>query len=55
MGDGKYLPHLTVGIAKFTDLARFEAAPFDTFPVNPASVSTYHLGNNGTARELLKT
>jgi hypothetical protein len=55
IGDGKYLPHLTVGIAKFTDLARFEAASFDTFPVQPASVSIYHLGNNGTARELLKS
>jgi hypothetical protein len=55
IGDGKYLPHLTVGIATFEDLKTIEAAPFDAFDVHPATVSVYHLGNNGTARALLKS
>jgi hypothetical protein len=54
IGAGKYFPHLTVGVAKFTDLKVIEAEPFDAFPVHPASVAVYHLGNNGTARKLLK-
>lgn len=55
IGEGKYLPHITVGVAKFDDLKVIEAEPFDAFPVHPSSVSVYHLGNNGTARKLLKT
>jgi hypothetical protein len=55
IGAGKYLPHLTVGVAKFTDLESIEAEPFDAFPVRPANVAVYHLGNNGTARKLLKS
>jgi hypothetical protein len=31
-----------------------EAEPFEAFAVRPARVAVYHLGNNGTARELLK-
>ncbi len=54
IGEGKYFPHLTVGIAKFDDLKVIEAEPFDAFAVHPASVAVYHLGNNGTARKLLK-
>jgi hypothetical protein len=54
IGEGKYFPHLTVGVAKFTDLEVIEAEPFDAFPVRPAGVAVYHLGNNGTARKLLK-
>jgi hypothetical protein len=54
IGAGKYLPHLTVGAAKFEDLAVIEAEPLDAFTVHPAGVAVYHLGNNGTARELLK-
>jgi hypothetical protein len=54
IGAGKYFPHLTVGVAKFTDLKVIEAEPFDPFPVHPASVAVYHLGNNGTARKLLR-
>jgi hypothetical protein len=54
IGAGKYLPHLTVGAAKFDDLKIIEAEPFDAFTVYPAGVAVYHLGNNGTARELLK-
>jgi hypothetical protein len=55
IGAGKYLPHLTVGAATFDDLKVIEAEPFDAFAVHPASVSVYHLGNNGTARKLLKS
>jgi hypothetical protein len=54
IGAGKYLPHLTVGAAKFDDLKIIEAEPFDPFTVHPAGVAVYHLGNNGTARKLLK-
>jgi hypothetical protein len=54
IGAGKYLPHLTVGAAKFDDLKIIEAEPFDAFSVHPAGVAVYHLGNNGTARKLLK-
>jgi hypothetical protein len=55
IGAGRYFPHLTVGVAKFTDLESIEAEPFDAFPVHPANVAVYHLGNNGTARKLLKS
>jgi 2'-5' RNA ligase len=54
IGDGKYLPHLTVGAGKFEDLKIIEAEPFDAFDVHPVAVAVYHLGNNGTARKLLK-
>jgi hypothetical protein len=54
IGSGNYLPHLTVGVAMFEDLKVIEAAPFDTFTIRPAGIAVYHLGNNGTARELLK-
>ena len=53
IGDGNYLPHITVGVAKFDDLKVIEAEPFDAFPVHPSGVSVYHLGNNGTARKPL--
>jgi hypothetical protein len=55
IGDGKYLPHLTVGAGKFEDLEVIEAEPFDAFDVHPSGVAVYHLGNNGTARKLLKS
>jgi hypothetical protein len=54
IGDGKYFPHLTVGVDTFDHLKMIEAEPFDSFTVHPASVAVYHLGNNGTARKLLK-
>ena len=55
IGDGKYLPHITVGVADVDDLRVIEAEPFDAFPVHPAGVSVYHLGNNGTARVELRS
>jgi hypothetical protein len=54
IGDGKYFPHLTVGVDTFDHLKIIEAEPFDAFTVHPASVAVYHLGNTGTARKLLK-
>ncbi len=54
IGDGKYFPHLTVGVDTFEHLKIIEAEPFDAFEVHPANVAVYHLGNNGTARKLLK-
>lgn len=37
-----------------SDLTAIEAEPFDAFAVRPAAVAVDHLGNNGTARRLLK-
>jgi hypothetical protein len=54
IGDGKYLPHLTVGAGTFDDLKIIEAEPFEAFDVHAEAVAVYHLGNNGTARKLLK-
>jgi hypothetical protein len=54
IGQDKYFPHLTVGVAKFDDLEVIEAEPFAPSSVHAAGVAVYHLGNNGTARELLK-
>jgi hypothetical protein len=51
---GNYLPHLTVGVSKFDDLKVIEAEPFEPSVVHAAGVAVYHLGNNGTARKLLK-
>jgi len=33
---------------------QFQAERFDALTVHPAGLAVYHLGNNGTARELLK-
>jgi hypothetical protein len=54
IGEGKYFPQLTVGVAKFDDLKVIEAEPFEPSSMRAASVAVYHLGNNGTARGLLK-
>jgi hypothetical protein len=53
IGDGKYFPHLTVGVDTFDHLTIIEAEPFAAFGVHPASVAVCHLGNNGTARQKL--
>jgi len=54
IGAGNYIAHITVGFATLEDLNRIEAEPFDAFPVQPASVAVYHLGNSGAARSQLK-
>jgi hypothetical protein len=50
----KYTPHISLGFATLDDLKVIEAEPFKAFTVHPASIAIYHLGNNGTARNLLK-
>jgi hypothetical protein len=54
IGD-KYIAHMTIGFATLADLNGIEAEPFDAFPIHPASIAIYHLGNNGTARDELKS
>jgi hypothetical protein len=51
----RYLPHLSLGFATLDDLKVIEAEPFDPFPIHPASIAVYHLGNNGNARTELKS
>jgi len=53
IGAGKYIAHCTVGFATLDDLKSIEAEPFDAFPVHPASVAVFHLGNNGTGHTQL--
>jgi hypothetical protein len=49
-----YTAHLTVGMATVVDLKAMQAETFDEFDVHPAGLAVYQLGNNGTARALLK-
>ena len=51
----RYTPHVTVGFATLDDLERIEAEPFNAFDIQPANIAVYQLGNNGTARKLLKS
>lgn len=50
----KCIAHITVGFGTLDDLKKIEAEPFDAFPVHPASVAVYHLGNSGAARTQVK-
>jgi hypothetical protein len=50
-----YTAHLTVGLDTVEHLHELQAEPFDAFDVRPLSLAVYQLGNNGTARTLLKT
>jgi 2'-5' RNA ligase len=49
-----YTAHLTVGMDTVEHLKELQAEPFDAFDVHPLSLAVYQLGNNGTARTLLK-
>ena len=49
-----YTAHLTVGLDTVEHLHELQAEPFDAFDVHPLSLAIYQLGNNGTARTLLK-
>ena len=49
-----YTAHLTVGLDTVKHLKQMQAEPFDAFDVHPVSLAVYQLGNNGTARTLLK-
>ena len=51
----RYLPHLSLGFATLDDLKVIEAGAFETFPIHPARIAVYHLGNNGNARTELKS
>jgi len=51
----RYLPHLSLGFATLDDLEVIEAEAFETFPIHPARIAVYHLGNNGNARAELKS
>ncbi|MCZ4125093.1 hypothetical protein [Streptomyces sp. H39-S7] len=50
-----YTAHLTVGVDTVEHLKTLQAEPFETFHVQPAGMAVYQLGNNGTARTLLKS
>ncbi|MFK0013239.1 hypothetical protein [Streptomyces sp. NPDC091027] len=49
-----YLPHITVGLATFTDLQTLEAEPSAPHTFSVKGVSIYQLGNNGTAAKPLR-
>ena len=50
-----YTAHLTVGMDTVEHLKALQAERFDTFDVHPLSLAVYQLGNNGTARSLLRS
>jgi hypothetical protein len=50
-----YTAHLTVGLDTVEHLKQLQAEPFDAFDVHPVALAVYQLGNNGTARTLLKS
>jgi 2'-5' RNA ligase len=50
----RYAAHLTVGLDTVEHLKELQSEPFDAFDVHPLSLAVYQLGNNGTARTLLK-
>jgi len=50
-----YTAHLTVGLDTVEHLKILQAEPFDAFEVHPVGLAVYQLGNNGTARTLLKS
>ena len=49
-----YEAHLSIGIARRRDLEPVEAEPFEPFDVCAEVVAAYQLGNNGTARRMLR-
>ena len=50
-----YTAHVTLGFATLDDLKIIETEPFNEFDIDPANVAVFHLGNNGTAQEELKS
>ena len=50
-----YTAHLTVGLDTVEHLEELQAEPLDVFDVHPLSLAVYQLGNNGTARRLLRS
>jgi 2'-5' RNA ligase len=53
--DRGYTAHLTVGLDTVEHLNEMQAEPFEAFDVHPLALAVYQLGNNGTARQRLKT
>ena len=51
----KYLPHVTIGLAKETYLKELMAKPYHSFTFKISSASIYHLGDYGTAQKRLWT
>jgi len=51
----KYNPHVTTGVGTRVFLDKLLAEKFDGFTFSASGISVYQLGNNGTARRLLKT
>ena len=49
-----YEAHLSIGKARRRDLEAVEAEPFESFDVRAEAVAVYQLGNNGTARRMLR-
>jgi hypothetical protein len=49
-----YEAHISIGLARRRDLEAVEAEPFEPFDVRAESVAVYQLGNNGTARRMLR-
>lgn len=49
-----FVAHLTIGLAPLDYLIKKEAEPFDAFTFRPDHLAAFQLGNNGTARLLLK-
>jgi hypothetical protein len=50
-----YEAHLSIGMARRRDLEAFSAEPFKPFDVKAEAVAAYQLGNNGTARLMLRS
>ncbi len=51
----KFNPHVTIGIAPQEYLKQMLEEKFDDFTFGVTGAAVYHLGNFGTARELLKS
>jgi hypothetical protein len=52
---GKYLPHITIGLAQESFLKELLAKPYKKLTFKSPSVSIYHLGDFGTAQKRLWT
>ncbi|HEY2348185.1 MAG TPA: hypothetical protein VGH64_04170 [Puia sp.] len=51
----KFLPHVTIGLARQTFLKELKAKPYHQFTFGIVSASIYHLGDYGTAQVILWT
>jgi hypothetical protein len=51
----KFMPHVTIGLAPQDYLKDMKAEKFEAFTFSPPEAAVYQLGNNGTARQKLKS